>query len=161
MQKRSVRPLTPDDRGWARRILIDRWGSAEVVSRGYLHHADRLPGFVAFHQDRRVGLATYRVTGKACELVTLDSLEPHIGVGTALVRAVAQAAKNAGCLRVWLITTNDNLRALRFYQKRGFALVAVHANALETARKIKPEIPIKGLDGIPLRDEIELQTLLK
>ena len=71
-----------------------------------------------------------------------------------------QAAREAGCGRVWLITTNDNLRALRFYQRRGFRLVAVHPDALERSRELKPSIPEIGLDGIPLRDELELELTL-
>jgi hypothetical protein len=59
-----------------------------------------------------------------------------------------------------LVTTNDNLNALRFYQKRGFVLVAVHRNALEVSRKLKPEIPLVGMDSIPLRDEIELEMMV-
>ncbi|MCG0275770.1 MAG: hypothetical protein L5655_06315 [Thermosediminibacteraceae bacterium] len=50
---------------------------------------------------------------------------------------------------------------MKFYQKRGFLLVAVHRNALEQARKLKPEIPLIGIDGIPLRDEIELELPLE
>jgi ribosomal protein S18 acetylase RimI-like enzyme len=80
-------------------------------------------------------------------------------VGTALINAVIEAARRQGCTRVWLITTNDNLHALRFYQKRDFVLVAVHANAVARARQIKPEIPLIGRDGIPIRDEIELELL--
>jgi hypothetical protein len=52
------------------------------------------------------------------------------------------------------------MNALRFYQKRGFVLVAVHRNALEQSRKLKPEIPLIGDDEIPLRDEIELEMML-
>jgi hypothetical protein len=59
-----------------------------------------------------------------------------------------------------LITTNDNVAALRFYQKRGFTLAALHKNALEQSRRLKPQIPLLGLDGIPLRDEIELEIFL-
>lgn len=69
-------------------------------------------------------------------------------------------AVSENCFRLWLITTNDNLAAIGYYQKRGFSLVAVHRNALEEARKIKPTIPLIGIDGIPLRDEIELEILL-
>jgi hypothetical protein len=60
-----------------------------------------------------------------------------------------------------LITTNDNTKALRFWQKRGFRLAAVHRNAVEKSRKIKPEIPLTGNDGIPIKDEIELEMALE
>ncbi|MFP3471139.1 GNAT family N-acetyltransferase, partial [Micrococcus sp. SIMBA_144] len=63
----------------------------------------------------------------------------------------------SGCSRITLITTNDNLAALKFYQKRGFVMTAIHRNAVEKARKIKPEIPLIGNDGIPIRDEIQLE----
>jgi len=83
-----------------------------------------------------------------------------VGSGTALMEAVAAAARDAGCRRVWLITTNDNLRALRFYQRRGFRLAALHRDALDRSRELKPSIPDVGLDGIPLRDELELELTL-
>ena len=77
-----------------------------------------------------------------------------------LIDAVKEIAAAAGCKRIWLITTNDNTAALRFYQKYGLALVAVHRNAVEASRRLKPEIPLTGNDGIPIRDEIELEMVL-
>jgi GNAT superfamily N-acetyltransferase len=103
-----------------------------------------------------IGLITYRVDGDQCEIMTLDSLEKCKGVGTALIDAVKTAAAESGCKRMWLITTNDNLNALKFYQKRGFVLSALYPDALSESRKLKPQIPLVGLDSIPLRDEIEL-----
>jgi hypothetical protein len=61
---------------------------------------------------------------------------------------------------LWLITTNDDLRALGFYQKRGMSLVMVYRNAMDLARKLKPQIPLVGLNCIPFRDEIELEMVL-
>jgi GNAT superfamily N-acetyltransferase len=108
---------------------------------------------------RADGRRHYSIDGGACEIVTIDSLIER-GIGTALVEAVTDAARAAGCGRLWLVTTNDNLPALRFYQKRRFALVAVHREAVAEARKLKPEIPLVGLDGIPIRDELELELEL-
>jgi GNAT superfamily N-acetyltransferase len=116
-----------------------------------------LPGFVAEHEGRREGVITYQIACGACEIVSIDGDRPGRGVGTALIEAVVAEARRHGCVRVWLVTTNDNLPALRFYQKRGFALVAVHANAVERSRQSKPEIPLIVRDGIPIRDEIELE----
>jgi ribosomal protein S18 acetylase RimI-like enzyme len=78
-----------------------------------------------------------------------------------IIRRGESKALQAGCSRLWLITTNDNLIALKFYQKRGFQLIAVHPDALAESRKIKPSIPQFGMHGIPLRDEIELHMILK
>ena len=151
-----MRPRGPGDDGWIERLLRDNWGSTVVISRGRAHDATSLPGFVALIDGRAAGLATYRIEGSDCELVTLDSLDEGRGVGTALIDAVKAAAKQQRCGRLWLITTNDNTHALRFYQRRGFRIVAVHVGAIAESRRLKPEIPELGQDGIPIRDEIEL-----
>jgi N-acetylglutamate synthase-like GNAT family acetyltransferase len=156
----EIRPAGSDDAQWVRALLIERWRATQIASRGRLLPADELPAFIAGDADERIGLATYHIDAGQCELVSLDSLRENVGVGTQLVAAVADAARHAGCRRLWLITTNDNLRALGFYQKRGFELVAVHRNALAESRRLKPSIPLIGVDGIPLRDEIELEVRL-
>ena len=107
-----------------------------------------------------MGLVTYHIAEQQCEVITIDSVESGAGTDTRLLQAVEEAARDAGCRRLWVITTNDNLEALRFYQKRGFALAAVHQNALDFSRRLKPEIPLVGNEGIPLRDEIELEKPL-
>jgi ribosomal protein S18 acetylase RimI-like enzyme len=155
---RSVNKIDPQRIG---DFLEHRWGSRLVVSRGKLHDAAALPGFFACHHERVIGLATYHIVNMACELVTLDSEVEEIGVGSALIAVVRQAATAANCRRLWLITTNDNLPALGFYQRRGFRITAVHPNALEKSRQLKPQIPLIGLNGIPIRDEIELEMLLR
>ncbi len=156
----TLRPLEPEDREWAARLLTERWGSPRIVTRGRVHDAGALPGVAAIEEGRPVGLATYHVEGRACEIVSLDAVVQGAGVGSALLQAVRDAALAAGCTRLWLITTNDNTAALRFHQKRGFRLAALYPNALEVSRRLKPEIPLVGRDGIPLRDEIELEMLL-
>jgi len=154
-----VRPLGEADREWATGKLRELWGEG-VVSRGRLLDATVLPGFVAEGDGEPAGLLTYRIDGGDCEVVTINAFPRGAGAGTALMEAVAVAARDAGCRRVWLITTNDNLRALRFYQRRGFRLAALHRDALDRSRELKPSIPDVGLDGIPLRDELELELTL-
>lgn len=155
----DVEPIADGRREWADDTLERLWGPV-VVARGRVRRLAGLPGFVATVDGRLAGVATYVLEGGACELVTIDSLEEGRGVGTALLEAVCEHARAAGCDRVWLITTNDNLRALRFYQRRGFVLSALHANALEASRRLKPSIAEIGNDGIPLRDELELERRL-
>ncbi len=155
-----VRHLKESDHDWVGRLLRENWGSTSVISRARIHHADELPGFVSVHEGRPAGLVTYEIDGDECEIVTLNSLENEVGIGSALLQAVRKAAIAASCRRIWLIATNDNTAALRFYQKRGFSLVAVYPNALEKSRQLKPEIPSVGMDGIPIRDEIGLEMLL-
>lgn len=156
----EVRLIREHDRVWIEALLREHWGSTVQVTRGRLHDASRLPGYVAVHDQERAGLITYRVEGDACEIITLNSLVEGRGIGTALVQAMRRAAVEAGCKRLWLITTNDNLTALRFWQKRGFSLVRLHRNAIADSRRLKPEIPLVGEHGIPIRDEIELEIIL-
>lgn len=160
MKTFSIHPLTPEDRPFVSRTMVEHWGSEVVVSRRRVHSLKDLPGFIAVHDDERIGIAIYRLDGDACELVVIQSLLEGVGIGSALIAAVKQAATTAGCRRLWVITTNDNLPALRFYQKRGFHLVAVYPNALDYTRRIKPGVPLVGLEGIPLRDEVELEMAL-
>jgi ribosomal protein S18 acetylase RimI-like enzyme len=156
----TILPINADDHKWVAQFMFERWGSDKVISRGVVHYPHNLPGFVALYKAEKVGLVTYNIVNGSCEIVTLNSTYPSSGVGTALIESVKDIAIKSRCKRLWLITTNDNMNALRFYQKRGFVLVAVHRNALELSRKLKPEISLIGNDGIPLRDEIELEMPL-
>jgi len=155
-----VRPLHAADREWVRRFVIERWGAEIVVTRGIVHRPGELPGFVAEDAGTVVGLLTYRVDEQGLEIVTLDSVRPGEGIGTALLAAARDAAQRAGARRIWLVTTNDNLDALRFYQRRGFVLVAVDRDAIAASRRVKPQVALVGAYGIPLRDEIALELLL-
>jgi len=119
-----------------------------------------LEGFAAVADEKVVGLVTFRVERDECEVVTLNSLSEGTGTGSSLLNAVRDTAIKARCRRLWLITTNDNLSALRFYQKWGLRITAIYPNALERSRMLKPEIPLLGKEGIPIRDEIELEMIL-
>jgi GNAT superfamily N-acetyltransferase len=102
------------------------------------------------------------VRGDECELVTIRSLREGRGVGRALLNAVRDAAHEAGCTRLWLITTNDNLRALELYQRWGMEIVALHRHAVTKARRhLKPSIPERGTHGIPIAHELELELRLQ
>lgn len=120
-----------------------------------------LDGFAVINEEYKIiGLITYIIKNNECEIISLDSIEEGKGIGTSLIREVDKVARNNNCKLLKLITTNDNLLALKFYQKRGFHLSKILKNAVEKAREIKPEIPLIGNDGIPIRDEIELEKLL-
>jgi GNAT superfamily N-acetyltransferase len=153
----EIRPPRDEERPELARRLAESWGGPEVVTRGRIVDASGLPAFVCVLDGDLAGLAAYEVTGDECELVNLDAFVERRGVGTALLEAVAAEARRASCRRLWLITTNDNLDALRFYQRRGMRLVAVHAGAIAESRRLKPSISEVGMHGIPIRDEVELQ----
>ena len=153
----TIHPIQENDRNWIKQFIIDHWGAEIVVAHGVIYRPHELPGFIAAGNSEPIGLITYQIIERACQIVTLDSLREGQGIGTALIDAVKAVSKQSGCIRLGLITTNDNLNALRFYQKRGFELVALHRKAIEQSRQIKPQIPLIGQHGIPLRDEIELE----
>jgi GNAT superfamily N-acetyltransferase len=152
--------VTPEDKTWIREVLIDSWASTRVVSKGVVHKADELPGIVALKDEDRIGLLTFNIVDGSLEIVTLDSLRKRKGIGSALIHAAIEVAQKHKCSRIWVVTTNDNKAALIFYQTQDFQIVAIHKNAIEAYRKLKPEIPLIGHDDIPILDEIELEKRL-
>jgi ribosomal protein S18 acetylase RimI-like enzyme len=158
----TIRPVEPRDLEWVREELTRHWGRPQIWSIGRMFQADALPGFIAENEHGLpVGLVTYsmsqHVQPDECEIVTLSSRAERGGVGGALLDAAIGAAQAGGRTRVFLTTTNDNLVALGFYQRRGWVLVRLHAGIIVWARERYPGIPRIGLNGIPLRDEIELE----
>ena len=141
-------------------FIIHQWFTMQMVVHGESIDLGKAEGWYACEDNEIIGLVTYRIAGNEMEILSLDSLIENKGTGTALLHQALSEAKNAELERVRLITTNDNLHALRFYQKRGFDIIHFYHNALDVARKIKPEIPLTGMDGIPLKHEIKLEILL-
>jgi GNAT superfamily N-acetyltransferase len=155
-----ARPATFADRDWIASFLETNH-SRRVVRRGELLTPTDYPMLVAVADDGPAGLLTYVVDGEDCEILTLHATRQWHGAGTVLVDAVRRVAADAGCRRLWVVTTNDNVDALRFYQRRGFRLAALRAGAVDESRRtLKPEISRVGEHGIPLRDEIELEIRL-
>ena len=152
-----VRPIGEGDRPALVRLARELWGTDIVVGHGVVFTPADLPGLLAERDGETVGLLTYEIDGDALEVVTIDAFPPAAGTGSALLDAAVGVARSAGCRRMWLMTTNDNLDALRFYQRRGFRLVALRPGALAASRALKPELPETGAYGIPLRDELDLE----
>jgi GNAT superfamily N-acetyltransferase len=156
----TVRAITMADRKAVVSMMQTLWGGSEIVVHDEVICPADLPGYIAEASAEIVGLITYRVAAGRCEVVSFDSLRPRNGIGTTLMAHVEVAAKTGGCSHVWLVTTNDNLRALRFYQKRGYRIISVDPGAVDRARAVKPAIPRIGAGGIPIRDELLLAKAL-
>ena len=155
-----VTELSDDDRLWVKERTELLFGGDFVVSRSEVHDPHKLPGFIATEGRERVGLITYCIVGDVCEVVTIDALCQFMGVGTLLLEKVESVARQAGCAKLWTITTNDRLDAQRFFQKRGFVIRDVRLNGMTKIRLLKPSLPRTGDYGIPVRDEIEFEKLL-
>lgn len=159
----TIRAITSNNHAWVENFMTEEWGAAPQAVRGQLFYPHALPGLIAEDDEAHiVGIATYRQLDPAtCELATLNSLRVGLGIGGALINAVADTAKAQGCTKLVVVTTNDNWQALRFYQRRGFVLSAVRIGAVNRSRQtLKPQIPLLSNDDIPIRDELELELNL-
>jgi ribosomal protein S18 acetylase RimI-like enzyme len=151
----ELRMVPAGDPGVA--AFLQERGMAVVARRAELVDTLARPAIVAIEDDEVAGVLSYELGRIDCEILALYVSRQWAGVGSALVRAVADVAIAAGCRRCWLVTTNDNVDALRFYQRRGFHLTAIRCGAVDQARQsLKPAISLVGDYGIPLRDELEL-----
>lgn len=152
----TVRPVRDGDRPTVEWLTTKLWGAPEVVVHDGAFYPAALPGFIAERGGRIVGLVTFEVRSPVLEIVTINALDLYTGIGTMLIEAVRAEARRRGCQRITLTTTNDNIGALRFYQRRGFRLATLRPGAVDRSRQRQPEIPRTGDFGIPLRDEIDL-----
>ena len=139
--------------------IINGWGSDIIVSRGKCYRAEDLDGILVYENDRIIGLGLYYIKNNECEIVLMETFIQNSGIGTKIIEKIKEIAKLKNCIRIWLVTTNNNINALKFYQKRGFYFSNIYINSMEDSRKIKPEIP-KEEDGIEIRDEIEFEMKL-
>jgi ribosomal protein S18 acetylase RimI-like enzyme len=155
-----VRAVEPTDRPAVDAFLDER--STLLVARlGELVDAREYPTLIAEENWRLAGVLTFIDQGDRWEVLTLHVEERRHGVGSALIRTLESRAREAGCRLLRLITTNDNVDALHFYQRRGFHLAELHPGAVDVSRRaLKSEIPTLGEYGIPIRDELELHKEL-
>ena len=156
----SIEKIKNKDKLFVSDFITENWCSSFIVTKGRIHQASKLSGFICKMNDKIIGLVTYDIKDNQCEIVSLDSKQEHKGLGTSLLEEIVCHAKAKGCNRVWLITTNDNTIAIRFYQKRGFDWIGFYRNAIADSRKLKTEIPEYGIDNIPIKHEIEFEIKL-
>ena len=155
-----IRAIKNSDRQWISSIFNDFWGGDTVVKKGFTHRINDLDGFIATLNKEKVGLITYKIVGKELEITSVNSLKENKGIGSSLIDTIITLAKKQKIKRVWLITTNDNIDALKFYQKRNFTIKNIYPDAIKLSRELKQSIPLIGNYGIPIRDEIELEIIL-
>ncbi|MCL2497507.1 MAG: GNAT family N-acetyltransferase [Symbiobacteriaceae bacterium] len=155
-----VRRISELDRTAIKAFLQEHWGDSRIITSRSDHEGSVLPGFIVYLDDLIVGLLTYHISGDACELVTINSTLTDRGIGSKLLRSLEDEVAQEGCKRIWAITTNANLRALRFYQKRGYELKAIYVDSIIALRLKKPNLPLIGEEGIFLRSEIEVEKKL-
>lgn len=141
-------------------FIRQHWYTTTMIIRGKEIDMTKTEGFYFSKGKDIVGLITYIVYDNILEITSLDSLLENQGIGSKLLKTVIHEAKEKKVQKIVLITTNDNINAIKFYQKRGFDMARLFRNALDISRKLKPEIPLIGENSIPLRHEIEFELLI-
>lgn len=141
-------------------FIKERWHSTSMIIRCKVIDMTKTEGFYFSEDEKVIGLITYIVYNNILEITSLDSLKENRGIGSKLIETIIQEAKERKIQKIVLITTNDNINAIRFYQKRGFDMVHLFRDALDVSRELKPEIPLVGKDSIPLRHEIEFELTI-
>ncbi len=142
-------------------ILREEWESTNIMIRGQIIDGTKLDGFLAISDNEIVGLITYLIKDNECEICSLNSFVENKGIGSSLIENVKNLARNKNCNRLKLVTTNDNIRGIEFYQRRGFVFSKIYVDSIKNARKLKPEIPMYADNGLPIRDELEFEIILK
>jgi ribosomal protein S18 acetylase RimI-like enzyme len=146
------------DREEVARFIERHWNSRAVMSRGKKHYPHLEHGFIERRNGEIVGLLTFRKDEDGgMEILTLNATLEGAGIGSSLMLNAIDSARESGCQRIWLTTTNDRLRAIGFYQRLGFRMVAINLGVVDEARKLKPEIPLIGERGVPIHDEIVME----
>jgi ribosomal protein S18 acetylase RimI-like enzyme len=152
----QVRLAEGDELETAQARLIAEWGEP-ILMRGRAWPLASCDCLIAADASKEfLGLLAFsRDEAPIVEVVALNAFAPGRGVGTALLAALP-AHLGPGFTQLRLGTTNDNLDALRFYQRRGWRLAALRPGAVDQARALKPSIPLIGDHGLSVRDEIDL-----
>ena len=153
----TVRQAGPRDRAWIETQMRQYWGGLVIWSRGVPHNVLECPTLIAETEGAPCGLLAYLPSPPECEIIVVDARPQFRGTGSKLIEAVVARARDVRCSRLWLVTTNDNVDALRFYQRRGFVLSRLYRGVVDEARKLKPTIPVIGCYGIAIHDEIEAE----
>ena len=160
MKSITIKNISKDNRKDINEFLVTNWYTTDMAVRGKIFDMTVLDGFVAYDKNKIIGLVTYLKEKDEYEIMSLDSLVENKGIGTALVNKVVEKAREDKSKKVKLITTNDNMNAIKFYQRRGFDLVRLYRNAVEASRKLKPLIPLNGDFNIPIKHELEFEMEL-
>ena len=153
--------IDDDNRSIAAEYITKYWKTVNMVLHRKMTNVSLHEGVMAMQNGEPIGVCMYTVDGDQCEITLLDAgIHKGKGIGTELVECVKRTAREKGCRRLYLVTTNDNIEAILFYQRRGFDLVHVHYNEMDEVRKIKPMVPLTGSHGVPLKHDIEFSMEL-
>ncbi len=154
-----VREATDSDRAAARELFTRDFGRTKIVAYSEVMDIDQMPALVAVRYEEPSGALAYRLHGDALHIVALatDPMWQRSGVGGHLVAEAELLARRLNLRRLVVSTTNDNLPALYFYQRRGYRMTDFVPNSIimHTGQEVS------GFAGILVRDEIRLEKTLE
>ena len=154
--------IKDSDRKEIRSFIEEHWSAPHICIREKLYDPHEAEGFIVRREGKLVGLLTFQQQGNSILMITQNSTLPGAGIGSSLMLRMIEEARKRDTRRIWLTTTNDNLKSLGFYQRMGFRLVTIYRDAVTKARKsVKPEVAEFGMHGLPIIDEIELELILE
>lgn len=153
-----VREATDADRPAVRALFEQDFGRTKIVAFGEVVDIDAMPTLVAVLTVDPAGALAYRLLGDAIQIVALatDPMWQRSGVGGHLVAEAELLARRLDLARLVVATTNDNLPALYFYQRRGYRLTDLVPDSIimHTGQQVA------GFASIPVRDEVRLEKKL-
>jgi len=150
----------PADLERTRKVWDGRWGGFVVTPERVYGPRDVVAALAVGELGEPLALVSWALGSEAGEVVTLDAFISGRGYGTAALNYAEGVIRQEGRTRARLFTTNDNIRALSLYLRRGYRLVRVHLDAMDGVRQLKPDVPLIGDGGIPLTDMLELEKRL-
>lgn len=153
--------IRDSDRGEVADFIERHWGSKISMSHGHAFYPHKEQGFVERRDGAIVGLLTYHLDEEGMEILTLNSTLEGAGIGSSLMLNAIETAREKGCRKIWLATTNDRLRVIDFYQRLGFRMTAINLGVVDEARKVKPQIPVVGERGVPIHDEVIMEIAIE
>lgn len=136
-------------------LLKKAWGDVKIVVHGEWIDLSRTKAVICVENSEVIGAVHYYFAGDSCEILSLFSHKEHVGIGQKLMHLVLDECRDCGLQRLFLVTTNDNVRAFKFYQQFGMDLEEIRFNQLELSRRLKPQTPFVGDNGIPLKHELQ------
>lgn len=136
-----------------------QFDSTMVVSSGH-YDLTQYPCILAFEAGSLIGVLIYKIGMDILEIISLESYKENKGIGSQLIQHVENIAYSLNIHTLQLITTNENIKALYFYQRNGYRMSDIRPNAVDMARRVKPSIPLKGNNGIVIKDEIVMTKQL-
>ena len=154
-----TREATPGDQRSVLELFRRDFGRTSIATFGEVVPLESTAAIVADMQGEISGALAWRPRENALQIVALatDPMWQRSGVGGYLVAEAEVVARRNGADRIVLATTNDNLPALYFYQRRGYRITEVVRDAWRDHAEL---VIAAGFGDIPVLDELRLEKKL-